>query len=86
VRDNLTRKGTSGERITAKYIGRFSSQFVYERFSDEGFLYFLLPETEAVFRMLVELYKDLVVCSRQLTSEVFKGSYNPRKKENTTCR
>jgi hypothetical protein len=60
VRDDLTRKGQAGSESMLS-IERFSGQTVCDSFSDEGFLYFLLPKTVAGLLKLVELWKGLVV-------------------------
>jgi hypothetical protein len=41
-------------------IGRSSGRTVYNSFSDDEFICFLLPETVASFLKLVELWKGLV--------------------------
>jgi hypothetical protein len=44
------------------------------------YLCFLLPKTVAGLLELLELSKGLIVCSRQLTLEVLKGTISLRKK------
>jgi hypothetical protein len=74
--ENPYSKEASREYIVAS-IGRFSGRFVCDSFSDEGFLYFLLPETIAGFLMLVELWKGLVVTPYLASSEEVYGIHDP---------
>jgi hypothetical protein len=59
-------------------IGRSSGRTVHNSFSDERFLYFILPESISGFLMLVGLCKGLVVSPCLLTMVVFKDLHNPR--------
>jgi hypothetical protein len=78
VWDNLFPKGASGEALLQSIVLAVIIAMGLQ--TVEKGICFLRPETVACFLMLVELYKGLAVCPRQLTLEVFKGPINPRRK------